>query len=239
MSVTDPTGYISIPPELTRGVAWKKPCRVATTASITISTALNNGDTVDGVTLATGDRVLVKDQSTGSQNGIYVVGVTPIRAFDMDQDLTTAVAAEEIAGAFVYVIAGTANAGKVFHTTNVPGGTLGSTTITWAEFTPGTTFTLTVKDEGTPLATGATSLDFVGPLVTATGATAAKTITVTGALDDLTDVTITSPAAADRLRYSGTAWVNSALIWTPLTVFDGTTWLPLVDGSGNAIMAEA
>jgi len=220
-------------------VAWKKPCRVATTASITISTALNNGDTIDGVTLATGDRVLVKDQSTGSQNGIYVVGVTPIRAFDMDQDLTTAVAAEEIAGAFVYVIAGTANAGKVFHTTNVPGGTLGSTTITWAEFTPGTTFTLTVKDEGTPLATGATSLDFVGPLVTATGATAAKTITVTGALDDLTDVTITSPAAADRLRYSGTAWVNSALIWTPLTVSDGTTWLPLVDGSGNAIMAEA
>src|SRR5262245_59400381 len=37
--------------------------RVATTVDITIATALNNGDTLDGVTLATGDRVLVKDQS--------------------------------------------------------------------------------------------------------------------------------------------------------------------------------
>lgn len=51
--------------------SWKRPCRAATTANITIATALNNGDVLDGVTLATGDRVLVKDQSTGSQNAIY------------------------------------------------------------------------------------------------------------------------------------------------------------------------
>lgn len=60
-------------------------------------------------------------------------------------------------------------------------------------------------------------------------------------LDDLTDVTITSPVTADRLRYDGAVWVNSALIWRPVTVYDPTSglWVPLVDGNGNAIMAEA
>ena len=48
-------------------------CRAATTANINLSTALENGDLLDGVTLATNDRVLVKNQTTGSQNGIYVV----------------------------------------------------------------------------------------------------------------------------------------------------------------------
>jgi hypothetical protein len=99
---------------------------------------------------------------------------------------------------------------------------------------------LTVKDEGTPLATAATSLDFVGPLVTASGATAAKTITITGALDDLTDVTLTTPASADRLRFDGSVWRNSALIWRPVMVLDPTSgnYLP-VTASGDAVMTEA
>src|SRR5690348_17091598 len=57
--------------------SFKEPCRAATTANITISTALNNADVLDGVTLATGDRVLVKNQTTEKENGIYIVGVTP------------------------------------------------------------------------------------------------------------------------------------------------------------------
>ena len=47
-----------------------------------------------------------------------------------------------------------------------------------------------------------------------------------------------SPATGDRLRWNGSAWVNSALRWTPLTVSNGTNYLPLVDGSGNQIMTE-
>ena len=88
------------------GIA-KAPCRAATTANITIATALNNGDTLDGVTLATDDRVLVKNQTTASENGIYIVGATPTRATDFD--LWT-----EIPGAVVGVTAGTANAGLTF-----------------------------------------------------------------------------------------------------------------------------
>ncbi len=59
-------------------------------------------------------------------------------------------------------------------------------------------------------------------------------------LDGLTDVVITSAAAADRLRYDGTTWVNSALIWAPVMVLDPGTgnYLVLTDTSGNPIMAE-
>jgi len=58
------------------------------------------------------------------------------------------------------------------------------------------------------------------------------------ALDDLSDVTITSPATADRLRYNGSAWVNSALIWRPVMAFDGTNWYVVVAGDGTAVVAE-
>ena len=136
MANTDPTGYLSIPPDLIRGVAWKQPVRAASTATVTLASGVENGDTLDGITLATGDRILLKDQSTGSQNGIYVVAASgaPARAFDMDQDLTTAVPAQEVLGAIVYVIAGTTNGGKTFRNTNTTSATLGSTGLTFAEF---------------------------------------------------------------------------------------------------------
>ena len=144
----DPTGRVSHLPHFHRGVSWKQPVRVATTANITIATALNNGDSLDGVTLATGDRVLVKDQSTASQNGIYVVGASPGRDYDMDQDGTTTVPAEEIAGAFVWVLAGTVNGQTLWHSTNTSGGTLGSTSIVWTQFTSSGSTTSTPFDHG-------------------------------------------------------------------------------------------
>jgi hypothetical protein len=129
---TDPTGYVSIPPDLTRGWSWKQACRVATTANITLS----GTQTIDGISVVAGNRVLVKNQSTAANNGIYVCASGAwTRAFDMDQDGTTAVVAEEIAGAVVFVISGTANAATLWYTTNTAGGTLGSTSITWAQFT--------------------------------------------------------------------------------------------------------
>jgi hypothetical protein len=53
--------------------------KAATTSNITIATALNNADPLDGITLATGDYVLVKNQTTASENGVYQVAVTPVR----------------------------------------------------------------------------------------------------------------------------------------------------------------
>ena len=92
------------------GLKPKAAVRAATTADITIATALNSGDLLDGVTLANGDRVLVKDQSTASQNGIYIVSATPTRSTDFDS--TSPI--DEINGAIVAVEEGTANAGKIF-----------------------------------------------------------------------------------------------------------------------------
>jgi len=57
--------------------------KLATTQNIDISTALNNTDTIDGVSLATGDYVLVKNQTTASENGIYQVDITPVRITNM------------------------------------------------------------------------------------------------------------------------------------------------------------
>lgn len=106
----------------------KQSVRAATTANITIATALNNGDTIDGVTLATGDRVLVKDQSTGSENGIYVVGATPARADDADTS------ADVTAGMFVFVTEGTANGDNGFILTTNDTITLGTTALSFTQF---------------------------------------------------------------------------------------------------------
>lgn len=118
--------------EFHRDQQWHKPVRVATTADITIATALNAGDTLDGITLATGDRVLVKDQSAGAGNGIYIVGASPARAYDMLTGI-------QAMGAFVYVIAGTANGGKLFKNTNTTLPTIGSTALTFTEFASAST----------------------------------------------------------------------------------------------------
>ena len=85
-------------------VNWKEKVRVSTTGNITISTALNAGDVIDGVTLANGDRVGVFLQTDATQNGIYIVGSSPARSPDFD-------ATAEITGARVPVgPEGTANA---------------------------------------------------------------------------------------------------------------------------------
>lgn len=111
-------------------VAWKDPVRVATTGNITIATQLNSGDTIDGVTLANGDRVLVKDQSTAADNGIYEVGAVPARTTDCDTD------AEVPSGFAVMVQEGTANADRAYKlTTNAPI-TVGVTGLTFARFAP-------------------------------------------------------------------------------------------------------
>jgi hypothetical protein len=104
----------------------KLPVRVATTANGTLASAFENGDTVDGVTLATGDRILIKNQSSGAENGIYTVNASgaPTRATDADSGA-------ELVNAAVWVSEGTANADKLFIcTTNAPI-TLGSTSLTF------------------------------------------------------------------------------------------------------------
>ncbi|MFF7023039.1 hypothetical protein ACFY97_18800 [Streptomyces klenkii] len=110
------------------GLTWKQPVRAATTTNGTLSTAYANGQVIDGITLATGDRILIKDQSTASENGIYVVAASgaPTRATDADSSA-------ELDSAAVLVTSGTVNADNAWtQTTNAP--TIGSSSIVWAQF---------------------------------------------------------------------------------------------------------
>lgn len=119
------------------GLQWKLAVRAATTASGTLGSAYANGQVVDGVTLVTGDRILVKDQSTGSENGIYVVQASgaPVRATDADG------AGELVANATVFVSEGTVNADKAFTCTTNGVITVGSTATVWAQFGGGQAYT--------------------------------------------------------------------------------------------------
>lgn len=119
------------------GLDVKASVRVATTANLDLSTALENGDTVDGVTLATGDRVLVKNQSTGSQNGIYVVQASgaAVRATDADSS------AEVTPGLFAFVEEGTTNGNTGWVLTTDAPITLGTTALVFTQFSGAATVT--------------------------------------------------------------------------------------------------
>jgi hypothetical protein len=112
------------------GLDVKASVRVATTANITTLGAVSVGDAIDGVTLAANDRVLVKNQSTASQNGIYELTLTSglVRAQDADSS------AEVTAGMFTFVSEGTANADSGWVLTTNDTITLGTTGLTFAQF---------------------------------------------------------------------------------------------------------
>lgn len=105
--------------------SWKEPVKVATTTAGTLATSFENGDTVNGVVLATGDRILIKDQASQSENGIYVVNATgaPTRASDANT-------AAELEGAAVMVQQGTVDANTTWIQTT-DGITLGSSNLVW------------------------------------------------------------------------------------------------------------
>lgn len=105
------------------GASFKKSVRAATTANITLS----GTQTVDGIALIAGDRALVKNQTTASQNGIYVVSATAwTRATDAD---TSA----EISSGLVAIDEGTTNGGTTWKNTFKTTHTLGTTAMNWFE----------------------------------------------------------------------------------------------------------
>ena len=112
------------------GLDIKQSVLVATTAPAALSTAFANGQTIDGVVLTTGDRILIKDQTTASENGIYTVNASgaPTRATDADAN------AEVTAGLFVFVERGTTNADSGWVLTTDNPITVGSTGLTFAQF---------------------------------------------------------------------------------------------------------
>lgn len=154
--------------------AWtKKSVRVATTANITLSAP----QTIDGVAVVAGDRVLVKDQTTASQNGIYVVAAG---AWTLATDANTA---SKLAGACVNVDSGTTNGGVRFDTDFKSTDTLGTTAVTWAKIWDSSNLTnLNQLTNGPGYTTNTGTVTSVSGTGTASGLTLSGTVTSSGSL---------------------------------------------------------
>jgi hypothetical protein len=123
-----------------QGLDVKQSVRVATTAAINLSSDLNNGGTIDGVTLVTGDRVLVKNQGTASENGIYVATATGAASRSSDAN-GTADTGELKSGTFTFVEEGTVNSDKGFVVSTNGTITVDTTGIAWTQFSGAGSFT--------------------------------------------------------------------------------------------------
>lgn len=131
-----------------QGLDVKASVRVATTADITLS----GTQTIDGVALSAGDRVLVKNQSTGSANGIYVVAAG---AWSRSTDADTA--AKITPGMFTFVESGTTNDNSGWVLTNDTAIVVGTTALTFVQFSGAGQITA-----GTGLTKTGNTLDVIG-----------------------------------------------------------------------------
>ena len=120
------------------GLRTRTIAEVATTANVNLTNGLEAGDTIDGVTLVAGDRVLVKDQSTATENGLYLAVSSGAASRDPEHDSIA-----ELSGGMVVVNQGSTNDNKIFLCTTDSDGSLGTTNITYTQVTPSNTGTVT------------------------------------------------------------------------------------------------
>jgi hypothetical protein len=177
------------------GISWKQPCVCATLANITLSGL----QTIDGHAVVAGDRVLVKDQSTAANNGIYIASAS---AWSRSEDANSW---NELICAISFIEYGT-QAGGAWFCTAQDGGTLGVTAVNWSQFTTSATYSA-----GTGLTlTG--SVFSITPVGTASTYGSASTVPVftTNASGQVSSVTNTNIAIAATQITSGT--IDSARI---------------------------
>jgi hypothetical protein len=180
----------------------------ATTGNINLTTDLENGDTLDGVTLVTGDRVLVKDQTDATENGLYIVVASGAASRDPEHDTIA-----ELSGGMVVVNQGTANDNKIFLCTTDSDATIGISNITYTIITPanvGTVTSVAVADAGSSEFTVANSP------ITSSG-------TITLEVNAIDNSKITGLGTAATLNV-GTSANN-------VVQLNGSAQLPAVDGS--------
>jgi hypothetical protein len=177
-----------------QGIDWKASVRAATTAAVTLASNLEAGDVIDGVTLVAGNRILVKNQATASENGLYVVQASgaPTRSTDADAD------AEVTSNFAVFVEEGTLNADQGYVLTNNGAITVGTTELVFTQFT------------GLGQITAGTGLDKTGNTIDIDSTVATLTGTQT-----FTNKTLTSPKINEDVVLTATA--------TELNVLDGIT----------------
>jgi len=190
------------------GLRTRIVAEAATTANISLTTDLQNGDTIDGVTLVTGDRVLVKDQSTASENGLYTVVASGAASRDTEYDTIT-----ELSGQMVVVNQGTSNDNKIFLCTTNTTATLDTDDITFSQVTPanvGTVTSVAVADSGS------SEFTVTGSPVTSSGTISLEVATIAN--------TKISGLGTASTQDVGTSANN-------VVQLNGSAQLPAVDGS--------
>ena len=223
------------------GIDWKASVRAATTAAVTLASGLENGDTLDGVTLATGNRILVKNQADATENGIYVVKASgaPDRSTDADTS------AEITASFAVFVEEGTVNADSGWTLTNNGTITVGSSELVFTQFTglgqvtAGAGLTKTGNTlnvgAGTGITVNADTIENSGVLsitgttnqITASASTGAITLSGpqdlhSGATPTFSGVNVGSVTLADALM--GTALATASDSATTIDTWSATTY---------------
>ena len=180
----------------------------ATTANIDLTADLQNGDTLDGVTLVTGDRVLVKDQTDATANGLYIVVASGTASRDPQFDTIA-----ELSGQMIVVNQGSTNDNKIFLCTTDSDATIGVSNITYTQVTPsnvGTVTSVGVADSG--------SSEF-----TVTGSPITSSGTINLAVNSIANTKITGLGTAST-QDVGTSANN-------VVQLNGSAQLPAVDGS--------
>jgi hypothetical protein len=201
-----------------QGLDVKASVKAATGANITLSGA----QTIDGVSIVAGDRVLVKAQTAQADNGIYVASNT---SWSRSADANTFA---ELVSAYTFVEEGSTYADTGWVCTVNAGGTLGTTPITWSQFSGAGTY-----QAGTGLTLTGNTFSITNTAVTAASyGSASKTLTATvnaqGQLTALADTNIA--ITLSQVTDAGTIAsqnANSVAITggsiTNLTTFDGIT----------------
>lgn len=233
---------------IAQGLDPKGSVRAATTVAGTLATSFENGDTIDGVTLSTNDRILIKNQASPSENGIYTVNASgaPTRSLDMD-------AWSEVPGAFVFVEEGSTLADTGWVCTSNQGGTLNTTAITWVQFggagtytagvgltLTGTQFSLTSPVDPTLGGTGTTTApSAVGQILIATSGNVYTPATITPG----TAISVTNASGSITINNTG---VTSVTAGTAISVSGATgavtinnTGVTAIAGTSNQITASA
>ena len=203
--------------QIAQGLSPKQAVKCGTTANITLSGL----QTIDGYTTLAGDRVLVKNQSTSSQNGIYIASaIAWTRSADMD-------VWSEVPGAYTVILNGTNNANTGWVCTATDAGTINVTAMPWVQFSgTGTYFAGT----GLNLASNTFSIANTGVTAASVGS-ASKTLTATvNAQGQLTSLLDTNIAIAATQITSGT--IDTARISGSYTGITGVG--TLTAGTWNA-----
>jgi hypothetical protein len=209
-----------------QGLDPKASAQAATTASITLS----GTQTIDGIALSAGARVLVKNQSTASQNGIYIVAAG---AWARSTDADTFA---KLVSAYLFIEQGTTQADTSFTCTVDTGGSLGSTAITFVQFSGAGTNT---AGTGLTLSGNAFSITNTGVGAGNKGSATAVPVITVNAQGQITGSTDTNIAIAASQVASGTVAIarggtNAASFTSGQTVgFDGTRLVSLPVASFN------